>query len=301
MPGCRTDGRAILAHQRLGANNPRVRIDAHQHFWRYDPASYSWIDSRMQRIARDFLPDDLQPHLAGCKFDGAIAVQARSNLEETKFLVELAHNHDCVKGVVGWADLCADNLDDVLDELCQDQELRGLRHIVQDEPDDQFLLRNDFQNGVRKLADRGLVYDVLIYPRQLDAAISFVAALPDQPFVLDHLGKPDIKNQDHDTWQLGFDGMAQFEQGSCKVSGMVTEAKWNEWQPSDFRHYLDSALEAFGPDRLMFGSDWPVCLLAANDYQDVYQLVADWAKALSDSEQQKLFGDNAARIYGITN
>jgi L-fuconolactonase len=255
----------------------------------------------MQRIARDFLPNDLQPHLAGCKFDGAIAVQARSNLEETKFLVELAHNHDCVKGVVGWADLCADNLDDVLDELCQDQELRGLRHIVQDEPDDQFLLRNDFQDGVRKLADRNLVYDVLIYPRQLDAAVSFVAALPDQPFVLDHLGKPNIKNQDQDTWQLGFDGMAQFEQVSCKVSGMVTEAKWNEWQPSDFRHYLDSALEAFGPDRLMFGSDWPVCLLAANDYQDVYQLVADWAKALSDSEQQKLFGDNAARIYGITN
>ncbi|MFT7535450.1 MAG: L-fuconolactonase [Hyphomicrobiaceae bacterium] len=278
-----------------------MRIDAHQHFWRYDPAAYSWIDSRMQRIAHDFLPDDLQPHLAACGLDGAIAVQARSSLEETKFLVELAQQHDCVKAVVGWADLCADNLDDVLDELCQDKELRGLRHVVQDEPNDQFLLRNDFQDGVRKLADRNLVFDVLIYPRQLDAAVSFVASLPDQPFVLDHLAKPDIKNQGQEAWQLGFNGMAQFEHVSCKVSGMVTEAKWHEWQPSDFRHYLDSALEAFGPDRLLFGSDWPVCLLAANDYQDVYQLVADWAKALSDSEQQKLFGDNAARIYGITN
>jgi L-fuconolactonase len=255
----------------------------------------------MQRIAQSFLPADLQPHLAACGLDGAIAVQARSTLAETQFLLELAEQHACVKAVVGWADLCAPDLDEVLDELVTNPLLRGLRHVVQDEPDDQFLLRNDFQDGVRKLADRGLVYDILIYPRQLDAAVSFVAALPDQPFVLDHLAKPDIRTQNRDAWQLGFDGMAQFEQVSCKVSGMVTEAKWHDWQAHDFRHYLDSALEAFGPDRLLFGSDWPVCLLAANEYQDVYQLVADWAQALSDSEQQKLFGDNAARIYGITN
>ena len=289
----------MLAQRRSAPNNQNVRIDAHQHFWRYNQAEYSWIDSRMRRIAADFLPNDLEPLLSSCQLDGAIAVQARSSLDETRFLVELARQNDCVKAVVGWADLCDANLDHVLDELCQDKELRGLRHIVQDEPDDQFLLRNDFQDGVRKLADRNLVYEILIYPRQLDAAVAFVSALPDQPFVLDHLAKPDIKNQNVDAWQLGFDGLAQFEQVSCKVSGMVTEAKWNHWQPDDFRHYLDSALEAFGPDRLMFGSDWPVCLLAANDYADVYQLVAKWSESLSDSEQQKLFGDNAARIYGI--
>jgi L-fuconolactonase len=290
----------MLARGPSAANNRRVRIDAHQHFWRYDKAAYPWIDAQMQRIAHDFLPTDLQPLLAGCGLDGAIAVQARSSREETQFLLDLARDHDCVKAVVGWADLCAPDLDEVLSELTTNPHLRGLRHVVQDEPDDQFLLRNDFQDGVRKLGDHNLVYDILIYPRQLDAAVSFVAALPDQPFVLDHLAKPDIKNHNVAAWQLGFDGLAQFEQVSCKVSGMVTEAKWHDWQASDFHHYLDQALEAFGPDRLMFGSDWPVCLLAANDYQSVYQLVQEWAQALSATEQQKLFGDNAARIYGIS-
>lgn len=255
----------------------------------------------MQRIARDFLPADLQPRLEACNLDGSIAVQARSSLDETRFLVDLARNHDCVKAVVGWVDLCADNLDTVLDELCQDRELRGLRHVVQDEPDDRFLCRSDFQDGVRKLASRNLVYDILIYPRQLTAAVAFAGALPDQPFVLDHLAKPDIAKADLAAWQPGFEALARFEHVSCKVSGMVTEAKWNAWQADDFRHYLDTALAAFGPDRLMFGSDWPVCLLAANEYQDVYQLVEDWANALSENEQQKLFGRNAARIYGISN
>ena len=292
--------RARLAERAPTANNPCVRIDSHQHFWRYSPADYGWIDERMQRIAQDFLPDDLAPSLAACGIDGSIAVQARSSLEETQFLLDLARSHGSVKAVVGWADLCADDLDGVLDQLCENQQLRGLRHVVQDEPDDQFLLRTDFQAGVAKLADRNLVYDILIYPRQLDAAVSFVAALPDQPFVLDHLAKPDIANQRTDNWLLGFEGLAQFEQVSCKVSGMVTEANWNAWQPSDFRTYMDKALEAFGIDRLMFGSDWPVALLAADDYQNVYQLVADWAAQLSADEQARLFGGNAARVYGLS-
>jgi len=291
----------MLADSPSARNNRPVRIDAHQHFWRYDPTNYPWIDGRMQRIARDFLPADLQPRLRACDLDGAIAVQARSSLEETHFLVELARSHDCVKAVVGWADLCAGDLDAVLDELCEAPELRGLRHIVQDEPDDQFLRRADFQAGVQKLANRDLIYDILIYPRQLDAAVAFARALSDQPLVLDHLAKPNIAEQDIAAWQAGFEALGELEHVSCKVSGMVTEAKWNQWAPEDFRHYLDAALAAFGPDRLMFGSDWPVCLLAANEYQDVYQLVADWAKDLSDSEQQKLFGDNATRIYRISN
>lgn len=276
-----------------------MRIDSHQHFWRYSPAEYGWIDDRMARIRRDFLPDDLAPLLAASGLDGAVAVQARSSLEETRFLLELAREHDCVKGVVGWADLCGDDLDAVLDELCQEPLLRGLRHVVQDEPDDDFLRRADFQAGVRKLAARGLVYDILIYPRQLDAAVAFAAALPDQPFVLDHLAKPDIAGARADNWRGGFRELAAMDHVLCKVSGMVTEAKWNAWQPDDFRAYMDEALDAFGIDRLMFGSDWPVALLAADGYQDVYQLVADWAAQLSEDEQAKLFGGNAARFYGL--
>lgn len=276
-----------------------MRIDAHQHFWRYSPAEYGWMDDRMTRIRRDFLPEDLAPLLAACGLDGAVAVQARSSLEETRFLLELARAHDCVKGVVGWADLCAADLDAVLDELCQEPLLRGLRHVVQDEPDDDFLRREDFQAGARKLAARGLVYDILIYPRQLDAAVAFARALPDQPLVLDHLAKPDIAGARTDNWRGGFRGLAAMDHVLCKVSGMVTEAKWNAWQPDDFRAYMDEALDAFGIDRLMFGSDWPVALLAADDYQSVYQLVSDWAAALSDDEQAKLFGGNAARFYGL--
>ena len=277
-----------------------MRIDSHQHFWRYSPAEYGWMDDRMTRIRRDFLPEDLAPLLAACGLDGAVAVQARSSLEETRFLLELAREHDCVKGVVGWADLCASDLDAVLDELCQEPLLRGLRHVVQDEPDDDFLRREDFQAGARKLAARGLVYDILIYPRQLDAAVAFAAALPGQPFVLDHLAKPDIAGARTDNWRGGFRELAAMDHVLCKVSGMVTEAKWNAWQPDDFRAYMDEALDAFGIDRLMFGSDWPVALLAADGYQDVYQLVADWAQQLSEDEQAKLFGGNAARFYGLS-
>ena len=276
-----------------------MRIDSHQHFWRYSPAEYGWMDDRMTRIRRDFLPEDLAPLLAACGLDGAVAVQARSSLEETRFLLELARAHDCVKGVVGWADLRAEDLDDVLDELCQEPLLRGLRHVVQDEPDDGFLRREDFQAGARKLAARGLAYDILIYPRQLDAAVAFATALPDQPLVLDHLAKPDIAGARTDNWRGGFRGLAAMDHVLCKVSGMVTEAKWNAWQPDDFRAYMDEALDAFGIDRLMFGSDWPVALLAADGYQSVYQLVADWAAALSEDEQAKLFGGNAARFYGL--
>ena len=257
-----------------------MRIDSHQHFWRYSPAEYGWMDDRMTRIRRDFLPEDLAPLLAACGLDGAVAVQARSSLEETRFLLELAREHDCVKGVVGWADLCALDLDAVLDELCQEPLLRGLRHVVQDEPDDDFLRREDFQAGVRKLAARGLVYDILIYPRQLDAAVAFAAALPDQPFVLDHLAKPDIAGARTDNWRGGFRGLAAMDHVLCKVSGMVTEAKWNAWQPDDFRAYMDEALDAFGIDRLMFGSDWPVCTLAA-PYDRVHEVFEHWRASLS--------------------
>lgn len=275
-----------------------MRLDSHQHFWHYSPQEYGWIDARMQRIARDFLPGDLAPSLAASTLDGCIAVQARSSLAETGFLLDLAQRHPFVKGVVGWADLCAPDAGATVARLAAATKLCGLRHIVQAEPDD-FLRRTDFQRGVRTLAKHGLVYDILIYPRQLAAAIDFVRALPEQPFVLDHLAKPDIANTQRDDWARSLRELARAPNVACKLSGMVTEAKWNAWQRADFAFYLDTALEAFGEDRLLFGSDWPVCLVAARDYEQVFELVADWAAKLTPAARGKLFGDNARRIYRI--
>lgn len=275
-----------------------MRLDSHQHFWRYSPDEYAWIDARMARIARDYLPDDLRPELAAAGVDGCVAVQARCTLAETEFLLDFARRDPMVKAVVGWADLCAPDAAEVVARLAREPKLRGLRHIVQAEPDD-FLRRRDFQRGVAAVGKAGLVYDVLIYPRQLPAALDFVRALPDQPFVLDHLAKPDIARGQRDGWDAPFRELARFPNVSCKVSGLVTEAKWGTWRPEDFRHYLDEALDAFGEDRLMYGSDWPVCLVAADDYAAVHGLVADWAQRLSPAAREKLFGGNAARIYGI--
>ncbi|MFY9341639.1 MAG: amidohydrolase family protein [Planctomycetota bacterium] len=277
-----------------------MRIDAHQHFWRYSAAEYPWIDDRMRRIARDFLPGDLAPSLATGSLDGCIAVQARSSLAETTFLLDLARQHAFVKGVVGWADLLAADAAATVARLVREHgsKLCGLRHIVQAEPDD-FLRRADFQRGVRALAPHGLVYDVLIYPRQLPAALAFAQALPGQPLVLDHLAKPDIANAQRDAWAQPFRALAQLGHVACKVSGMVTEAKWGAWRRDDFRCYLDTAFDCFGEDRLLFGSDWPVCLVAARDYEQVFELVGDWAAKLTPAARAKLFGGNAARIYRL--
>jgi L-fuconolactonase len=275
-----------------------VRIDAHQHFWRYSPAEYGWIDARMSKIARDFLPADLAPELTRAGFDGCIAVQARSSLAETRFLLDLAREHAFVRGVVGWVDFTARDVAEVLARLAGEERLVGLRHIVQAEPDD-FLQRPDFQRGIGALASTALVYDVLVYPRQLEAVRRFVAAFPDQPFVLDHLAKPDIAHAARDPWERQFRALGAFPNLACKLSGLVTEAAWNTWKPADFRFYLDVALETFGEERLLFGSDWPVCLLAARDWQAVHELVLDWASALSPAARVKLFGANAARLYRL--
>jgi L-fuconolactonase len=275
-----------------------MRLDSHQHFWRYTPAEYGWIDARMARIARDFEPEHLAPELARSGVDGCVAVQARCSLAETEYLLALAQRHAFVKAVVGWADLCAPDAADVVARLAGAPKLRGLRHIVQAEPDD-FLRRADFQRGVAAVGRAGLVYDILVYPRQLPAAVDFARALPGQPFVLDHLAKPDFARGQRDGWEQAFRELARFPNVSCKVSGLVTEAKWNAWTRDDFRWHLDVALDAFGEDRLLYGSDWPVCLVAADDYAAVHGLAADWAQRLSPAARDKLFGGNAARIYGI--
>jgi L-fuconolactonase len=275
-----------------------VRLDAHQHFWQYSAAEYGWIDARMQAIARDFTPHDLQPELARSGLDGCIAVQTRCTLAETDHLLALAARHPFVQAVVGWADLLASDAADVVARLARQPKLCGLRHIVQAEPDD-FLRRPDYQRGVRTLAAHDLAYDILVYPRQLPAALAFVAALPAQTFVLDHLAKPDIAHRQRADWERDFRALARFPHVACKVSGLVTEATWRGWRADDFTWYLDTALDAFGEDRLLFGSDWPVCLVAARDYAQVHDLIATWAERLTPAARAQLFGGNAARVYRL--
>lgn len=276
-----------------------MRIDAHQHFWTFDPAEHGWITDAMPELRRDFRPGDLGPLLRRQGLDGCIAVQARQSLEETRWLLALARRHSFIRGVVGWADLRSPGVDADLESLAADPRLRGIRHLVQDEPDDAFLLREDFRRGVGRLRRFGLVYDILIHPRHLPAAIRFADALPEQPFVLDHLAKPWVKDRVLEPWRAEIRELARRPHVAVKLSGLVTEAAWKRWSPADFDPYLDAALEAFGEDRLLFGSDWPVCLLSAS-YEQVHDLVASWAATrLSAAARARLFGGNAVRIYGI--
>jgi L-fuconolactonase len=275
-----------------------IRIDSHQHFWRYTPFEYSWISDAMTVLKRDFLPDDLAPLLHANGIDGSIVVQARQTLEETHWLLELAASHPTVKGVVGWVDLCSPKLDHQLEELVPNRRLVGLRHVLQDEPEDDFMLRPEFQRGISRLAEHGLVYDILIYPRHLPLAARLVRTFPNQQFVLDHLAKPLIAEGQIEPWSRDLRELARCPNVACKLSGMVTEARWNAWRREDFRPYLDVALEAFGPERLMIGSDWPVCTLSG-DYGSVMAIGMDYIQPLSASERASILGGACARIYRI--
>ncbi len=275
------------------------RIDAHQHFWHYNPAQHAWMTDEMAAIRRDFLPADLEPLLRSLDFDGCIAVQARQNLEETRWLLELAGRYDFIRGVVGWVDLCSPELPSQLQQFAGDSKLVGVRHIVQDEPDDDFLLRDDFRRGIACLADFGLTYDVLIYPRQLPAAIKLVADFPNQPFVLDHIAKPPIAEGRLEPWGSHLRELARLPNIHCKLSGMVTEARWKQWQPADFRPHLDVVSESFGPARLMIGSDWPVCMLSA-DYESAMRIVLDYIAQLAPADQSGILGQNCANVYRLT-
>ena len=274
-----------------------MRIDAHQHFWRYSADEYSWITDRLAALRADFLPADLASCLERHDFDGCVAVQARQSLEETRWLLELAEASTWIRGVVGWVDLRAPEVADDLARFSRHPKLVGVRHVVQDEPDDEFLLREDFRRGISALSGRGLVYDLLVQPRQLPAAVRFVELFPDQDFVLDHLAKPDPRGA-LEPWAGHVRALARHPRLSCKVSGLVTEGDWRDWTAEQFEPVLDVVFEAFGEDRVLFGSDWPVCLLAA-DYDRVLGLVAGYAERLSDAARAKLFGANAARIYRL--
>lgn len=274
-----------------------MRIDSHQHFWRFNPADYGWMKSDWP-IRRDFLPVDLEQELRARNLDGCVAVQARQSLEESRWLLELAEGASMIRGVVGWVDLCSPHLAEELNPLAQQPKFVGVRQVVQDEPDDGFMLRQDFQSGIAMLRRFGLTYDLLIFPRQLPAAIALAERFPEQPFVLDHLAKPRIKDGALSPWREQIRRLAKLPNVSCKVSGMVTEADWQNWRADDFKPYLEVAFEAFGPDRLMFGSDWPVCLLAGS-YEKVFEVVENYVSRLGADTEAKFFGENAAKFYGL--
>jgi len=275
-----------------------MRIDSHQHFWNYSPTEHAWMSDSMSAIRRDFLPEDLQPLLASLNFNGCIAVQARQSLEETRWLLELADRFSLIKGVVGWLDLCSPELPSQLEQFANHPKLAGVRHVVQDEPDDEFMLRPEFRRGIAQLREFDLTYDLLLFPRHIPVAVRLVEEFPDQPFVLDHIAKPSIAQGLISPWREDLQQLAQFPNVSCKLSGMVTEAKWQQWQPEDFRPYLNTVLEAFGSDRLMIGSDWPVCLLSS-DYASTMQLVIEYIQQFPEEVQAAILGGNCARFYGI--
>jgi L-fuconolactonase len=274
-----------------------MRIDAHQHFWHYNPDRDRWITDEMATLKNDFLPQQLIPELVAQDIEGSIAVQADQSEAETAFLLDLADRHELIQGVVGWVDLCADNVAERLDFFSKHRKLCGFRHIAQAEPDDRFLLREDFLRGIRCLGDFGFTYDILAYERQLPAAIELISKFPSQPFVIDHIAKPSIKDKRYLPWARHLRQIAANPNVYCKISGLVTEADWKQWRTDDFKPYLDLVFEAFGVERLMFGSDWPVCLLAAS-YGRVVQLVTDYARNLSIPDREKIFGLNAAHFYG---
>ena len=275
-----------------------MQIDAHQHFWKYDPTQYEWIDDSMAALRRDFGPEDLALALKENDFDGSIAVQARQSIQETRWLLDLADHSRQVLAVVGWVDLRAPNVKSQLRELTGNPKLLGIRHIVQSEPDDQFLLRRDFLDGIAILEEFGLAYDILIYTKHLPVAIEFVKKFPRQLFVLDHLAKPPIRRGPMDSWAEGIRRLADFPNVYCKLSGLVTEADWGRWTAEQIRPYLDVVFDCFGPDRLMIGSDWPVCLVAAS-YSRVIGLVRNYISELAPQSLPAVLGDNAARFYRV--
>jgi L-fuconolactonase len=274
-----------------------MRIDSHQHFWRYSPQEYPWIDPKSP-IRRDFLPTDLAPELSRNRLDGSVAVQARQTLEETRWLLQLAESAPFIRGVVGWVDLRSPALEAQLQEFAEDPKFVGVRHVVQDEPDDRFMLREDFRRGIGRLREFGLTYDILIYPRQLPAAIELARAFPEQAFVLDHLAKPAIRDKALSPWAEQLASLAKCPNVMCKVSGLVTEAKWHGWQAADLKPYLEVAFEAFGVKRLMFGSDWPVALLAGS-YEQVITVVRDYVARWAEGGAAEVFGLNATRFYNL--
>ena len=275
-----------------------MRIDSHQHFWNYNPAEYGWIDESMSTIRRDFLPEHLQSELAEAQVDGVISVQARQDVTETGWLLDLAARNSFIQGVVGWVDLMSPEVYTQLERCAAHPKLKGVRHVIQGEPDDNFVLRKDFNRGIAELKPLALAYDLLIFERHLPQAIQFVDAHPGQVFVLDHIAKPRIRENAFEPWNKNIRELARRQNVYCKLSGMVTEADPAHWTEPQLRPYFETVLEAFTPRRLMFGSDWPVCLLACQ-YARWRATVAGWVSRLSTDEQERIFGGTASEAYRL--
>ncbi len=274
-----------------------MNIDAHVHFWHYNPVEYEWIDAPLASLRRDFLPEDAAREMRPAGIDACVAVQVRQSLDETRWLLELAGRYSFIAGVVGWVDLRAADLGVQLDTLATDAKLVGIRHIVQAEADD-FLDDEAFRRGVAALEQHGLAYDILVYARQLPAAIRFAAALPGTRLVLDHLGKPDIRGGGFDSWRGDLDRLAALPNVCAKLSGLVTEADWRRWSVEDLHRYINAALDSFGPDRLMIGSDWPVCTVAGS-YGDVLDVVRTAVTGFSRDARAAVLGGTARRFWNL--
>ena len=273
-------------------------IDSHQHFWKYEPVKHSWIDDDMSVIRRDFSPSDLAKVYQENSIDGCVAVQADQTLEETDFLIDLASINNFIKGIVGWVDLRAENIENVLEKYSTDKIVKGFRHVVQVEADHNFLLRPNFTRGISLLEKHNFTYDILVFPHQLGSVLEFVKKFPHQKFVIDHIAKPYIKDGYFEGWATMMTAIGKHENVSCKMSGMVTEADFNIWTPEQIHPYMDTVLEAFGSKRILFGSDWPVCLVAGN-YSKIKKLTTDFISQLSQIEQNSIMGNNAIEFYNL--
>jgi L-fuconolactonase len=274
------------------------KIDAHHHLWRYTPEEYGWIDDEMAVLRRNFLPEDLVRETAAAGIDGTVAVQARQTMDETRWLLQIADGCEAIRGVVGWAPIAGEDFPGVMEEFEFSPKLKGLRHVIQGEKDENYILREDFNSGIRTLLGSGLVYDILIYERHLPQTIDFVDEHPEQVFVLDHIAKPLIRERLLEPWATRMRELGKRENVWCKVSGMVTEADWKTWTPESLRPYLDVAVEAFGPHRLMAGSDWPVCLVGC-EYGRWFELLRAYFAGFSENEQDAVFGGTATAVYQL--
>jgi L-fuconolactonase len=274
------------------------RVDSHQHFWKFDPVRDSWINDEMSIIQKDFMPPDLDPLLKRNGIEGCIVVQSDQSEKENFFQLENAAHHDFIKGVVGWVDLQSAQVEERLAYFAGFEKMKGFRHVLQGEKDRAFMLRPAFMQGIGLLRKYNFTYDILIFPDQLPHTLELVKAFPEQLFVIDHIAKPCIKTHEIQEWRKGVGEIAKQENVYCKVSGMVTEADWKKWKKDDFTAYIDAVVNAFGTRRVMFGSDWPVCLVAA-EYDQVVGIVSEYFSSFSASEQEEFFGENATKFYNL--
>lgn len=275
-----------------------IRIDSHQHFWKYDPSLHTWMTGEMDVLKKDFGPEDLAPLLEECSLHESVAIQASQMEAENIFLLDAAEKHPIVKGIVGWVDLQSKKVAERLFHYSTKKKIKGFRHVIHDEADINFMLRPAFLNGIKALQQFGFTYDILIYPFHLPNTVKLISQFPDQPFVIDHIAKPAICNHEIDIWKETMAPVAAFPNVYCKISGMVTEAIWRRWNQDDFLPYIDTVVDLFGTDRIMYGSDWPVCTLSAT-YSETYNIVQKYFSNFSNEVQDNFFGMTAQRFYGL--